>query len=256
MQRRVGPPIIQPFYDVGKLFSKRAILVQSSQIFYVLGFVVFMAVSGMIFFSGGDMLLTVFAFTLAGVFLALGAYVPATPYSDIGAERELLQMMAYEPMLLIAVLGLYAAGGSFRVDQLISLKSPLLFQLPAIFVGFLFVLTIKLRKSPFDLSTSHHAHQELVKGVTTEFSGPSLGLIEIGHWYENIILLGMVFVFFAGWNVVLAVLLTIVTYIVEIVIDNVYARLTWKRTLKAAWAVALILGALNLTAVYYLRACV
>ena len=32
------------------------------------------------------------------------------------------------------------------------------------FVGFLYILTIKLRKSPFDLSYSHHAHQELVKG--------------------------------------------------------------------------------------------
>jgi len=43
----------------------------------------------------------------------------------------------------------------------------------------LYILTIKFRKSPFDLSMSHHAHQEIVRGITTEFSGPALGLIEV-----------------------------------------------------------------------------
>jgi len=70
--------------------------------------------------------------------------------------------------------------------------------LPGIFISILFVLTIKLRKSPFDLSTSHHAHQELVKGLTTEFSGSSLAMIEVAHWYENIMLLGFVYLFFAS----------------------------------------------------------
>ncbi len=252
MQQRVGPPLLQPFYDVLKLLSKRSILVHPLQNFYVLGFVAFMIVTGMIFFSGGDLLLVVFSFTLAGIFLAWGAYVPNSPYSDIGAERELLQMMAYEPMLIIAVLGLYAAGNSFRVEELLSVDNPLLFKLPAIFLGFLFVLTIKLRKSPFDLSTSHHAHQELVKGVTTEYSGPTLAWIEIGHWYENVILLGFIFVFFAGLNVWLAAGLTVLTYVLEVLIDNTYARLTVKRTVKAAWSVAVVLGALNLAAIYYL----
>jgi len=38
--------------------------------------------------------------------------------------------------------------------------------LPGIFLGFLYTLEIKFRKSPFDLSASHHAHQELVRGMT------------------------------------------------------------------------------------------
>ena len=46
---------------------------------------------------------------------------------------------------------------------------------------------------------SHHAHQEIVRGITTEFSGPALALIEITHWYENVLLLGMVYLFF-GFN--------------------------------------------------------
>ena len=69
MQGRVGPPILQPFYDVGKLFEKEKVVVTSSQNFYVLCYLVFIALSGALFFGGGDLLLVIFAFTLAHVFL-------------------------------------------------------------------------------------------------------------------------------------------------------------------------------------------
>ena len=36
MQGRVGPPILQPFYDVGKLFEKERVVVTTAQNFYVL----------------------------------------------------------------------------------------------------------------------------------------------------------------------------------------------------------------------------
>jgi formate hydrogenlyase subunit 4 len=108
--------------------------------------------------------------------------------------------------------------------------------LPGIFVSVLFILTIKFRKSPFDLSTSHHGHQELVKGLTTEFSGPTLAMIEVAHWYENILLLGFVYLFFA-FNPIIAVVATIATYILEVLIDNTFARLTWQFTVASSWIV-------------------
>ncbi len=64
MQGRVGPPILQPFFDVGKLFEKENVVVTVTQNFYVLSYLVFMMVAGALFFSGGDLLLVIFAFTL------------------------------------------------------------------------------------------------------------------------------------------------------------------------------------------------
>jgi formate hydrogenlyase subunit 4 len=174
MQGRKGPPLLQPFYDVGKLLQKSRLVVNPHQGFYIWGFLVFLLVAGALFFSGGDLLLSIFALAVAGVFLALGAFSVNTPYSHIGAERELLQMMAYEPMLIIAVLGLYQSTGSFLVRDIVASGRPILAELPGVFLGFLFILTIKLRKSPFDLSSSHHGHQEIVKGITTDFAGPDL----------------------------------------------------------------------------------
>ena len=253
MQSRKGPPLLQPFYDVLKLFEKRGTVVNGFQNLYMLCFLVFVIITGIIFFTGGDLLLVIFALTVAGVFLAIGAFSTSSPYSTIGAERELLQMMAYEPMIIIAAMGMYLVTGSFQVHDIVAYTDPLLVYLLPIFIGFVFILTIKLRKSPFDLSSSHHGHQEIVKGISTEFSGPALGVFEIAHWYENILLLGLVYLFFASFGPVIAICATIATYILEIFIDNAYARLTWRFTVRTSWVVGVAFGALNLLALSYVK---
>jgi len=252
MQGRVGPPLLQPFYDVGKFFEKENLVVTTTQNFYALSYLVFMAVAGALFFSGGDMLLVIFAFTLSHIFLVLGAYASFSPYSHVGAERELIQIIAYEPMIIITAVGMYMVTRTFYVGSIMQSTTPVILYLPGVFIGYLIVLTIKLRKSPFDLSTSHHAHQEIVKGVTTDFAGPNLGRIEIAHWYEYVFLLGVVYLFFA-WNPLIAVGAIIIAYFLEILIDNTTSRAKWQLTLKSAWLVAGTLGVINLGVLYYLR---
>jgi ech hydrogenase subunit B len=252
MQGRVGPPVLQPFYDVGKLFEKENLVVTVSQNFYVLSYLVFMLVAGSLFFSGGDMLLVIFAFTLSHIFLVLGAYASYSPYSHVGAERELLQIIAYEPMIILTAVGMYMVTKSFFVSTIVTSSIPIILYLPGVFIGYLIVLTIKLRKSPFDLSTSHHAHQEIVKGVTTDFTGPNLGKIEIAHWYEYVFLLGVIWLFFA-WNPLIAIAAIIIAYFLEILIDNTIARVKWQLMLRTAWIIAGTLGLVNLGVLYYLR---
>jgi ech hydrogenase subunit B len=251
MQGRVGPSILQPFYDVGKLFEKEMTVANDTQRFYVISYFVFMIFTGALFFAGGDLLLVIFALTLAQVFLVLGAYSANSPYSHIGAERELIQIMAYEPMVILAAVGMYVVTKSFNVGTIASYANPLVLFLPGIFVGFIYILTIKLRKSPFDISTSHHAHQEIVKGVTTEFSGPTLGLIEVTHWYETVFLLGFVYLFFA-FNPLIAIIAVIFIYLFELLIDNASARVKWQLLIKSSWMIAAIVGVLNLAVLYYL----
>ena len=72
MQGRVGPSILQPFYDVGKLFEKEDAVVNETQRFYVLSYFIFAIFTGALFFSGGDLLFVVFALTLAEIFWSSG----------------------------------------------------------------------------------------------------------------------------------------------------------------------------------------
>ena len=249
MQGRVGPPVLQPFYDVLKLTEKEPITVNRVQDFYVMCFFIFVLVTGGLFFAGENLLLVMFTLTLASVFLIVAAFSSNSPYSEVGAERELLQMLAYEPMVLITCVGFYMFTGSFQVGQImLSTKMPFPY-LIGLFIGFIYILTIKFRKSPFDLSMSHHAHQELVAGLKTEFSGKTLALLEAAHWYENVFLLGMVFLFFVNgqwWGYVIGGVAVLLTYFLEIVIDNSFARMKWQVALNSAWLVALVLGTVNL----------
>lgn len=249
MQGRVGPPLLQPFYDVMKLTEKENITVNKIQDFYVLCFFVFVVITGAFFFAGESLLMIIFTLTLASVFLILAAFSSNSPYAQVGAERELLLMMAYEPMVLLTAIGFYLQSGSFRVDDILGSESMPLLPLIGIFAGYVYILTIKFRKSPFDLSTSHHGHQELVKGLTTEFSGKTLAIMEVAHWYENVFLLGIVFLFFMNGSalmVIVGLVICAVTYFFEVFIDNTFARVKWQLALNYAWAAAFVLGGINL----------
>ena len=191
--------------------------------------------------------------TLSSVLLLVAAFSSNSPYAHIGAERELYLMMSYEPMLLFTVIVLYIFAGGFGVMDVVEGGRMPFPYLIGIFIGFTFILTIKFRKSPFDLGTSHHAHQELVKGFNVEFSGRTLAMVEILHWYENILLLGFVALFFLNgtlWGYVLGVIICISVYISEVLIDNSFARMKWQVALKSAWAVALILGIGNIAVIF------
>ncbi len=244
-QGRYGPPVLQPFYDVFKLFQKERIIVNKFQDFNIVLFLIFTVFSGALFFAGADLLLTIFSLALAGTFFVLGGFCVGSPYSHLGAEREIIQQVAYEPMIILVAIGMYQVTGSFKVAVIAQYQEPLILYLPGVFAGFLYILTIKFRKSPFDLSMSHHAHQEIVRGLTTEFSGPTLAMIEIAHWYENVLLLGMVYLFL-GFNPWLAVLVTLATYFFEIFIDMNYARFKWQLTFGSTWLFTAVAGVSNI----------
>jgi len=250
MQSRFGPPVLQPFFDVFKLLGKQNLTVNRFHSYYLFFFLVFMMVSGAMFFAGDDLLMVIFALIVADIFLVLSAYSTNSPFSSIGAERELLQMLSSEPMMLLTAVGFYMVAGSFNVAVIASSGRHLILYLPGVFIGLAFVLTIKFQKSPFDLSTSHHAHQELVKGISTEFAGPSLALIEIEHWYETILLLGMIGLFLA-FNPALAVAGALFVYFLEVLIDNANSRAKWEFMLKSAWLVTVIFGIGNLLVLYF-----
>ncbi len=255
LQGRVGPPLLQPYYDVRKLLEKEHASVNTSEGVYVTLSFVFTLLAGGVFFGGGSVLLSIFIVTLSSLFFISAAYSVRSPFSEAGANREVLQVMAYEPMLIFLAVGFYMALGSFNVSDLFTATSPIITQTWLIFVGFLFVLTIKLRKSPFDLSSAQHAHQELVQGITTEMSGKTLAKVEVMHWCENVLFLGWVAMFFIWGNPIswaIAVVLAFLIYLLEIFIDNNFARVKWQFLLKSAWIVALVAGGVNMFVLAYM----
>ncbi len=249
MQGRQGPPLLQPFYDVVKLLKKETVAINHVQIIYLLIFLVFVIFTGCLFFGGFDLLLVFFSLTTSNLFLILAASSSHSPYASMGANREMVQMLSYEPMVLLTAVGFYLATGTFKVREIVMQDNlPNIIKLPGLFVGFAFILTIKLRKHPFDLATSHHAHQEMVKGITTEFSGEMFAIVEISHWYENVFLMGVIALFFINANplsILYALIGVTITYFVLILVDNTCARLKWKLMFKNTWITTAVIGVIN-----------
>ena len=113
------------------------------------------------------------------------------------------------------------------------------------FLALIPVLIIDMKKSPFDVSGSGHAHQELVRGVYTEFSGYSMALVELGHWGKAVLMLSFLALFWAN-NLVLGSALAFVFFFATIVIDNSYPRLTWQKMIRTFWIAGFALILLNL----------
>ena len=245
MQSRIGPPLLQPFYDVIKLFFKEPLVVNVWQVFCAYVYVAASSIAVVLFFLQSDLLLILFVQAVGAVMLVVGALSSTSPYSQIGAQRELLQMLSYEPLLVLVVVGIYIEAGSFKLTQVYSGSDPLLPKLPFLFIVLGYALTIKLRKSPFDLSTCHHGHQEIVKGLLTDYSGPFLALTEIGHWFEVVLLLGLCTLFWSTSWVGMGILLT-ATYFLEVLVDNITARMNWRWMLSYVWGVGLTLSVVNL----------
>ena len=249
MQRRVGPPIRQPIYDIIKLFKKQVIGVDKAQGFLLVTNLILTALTGCLFFLGVDLLMVFFIFSTSSVFLYLAVCVTGSPTSNMSAQRELIQEMAVEPATLFTALGFYLVTGSFSTVSVITRNVSAIAATPGFFVAFCFVLTVRMRKSPFDTALSEHAHQELVRGITTEMGARNLAIFQITEWYETVMMLGVAALFFINshsWSVVLAIVVILVLYFLLILLDNCCARLKWKDMLMDLWIVTLLFDGINL----------
>jgi formate hydrogenlyase subunit 4 len=238
LQGRVGPPLLQPFFDLAKLWTKEPLVAAPSQVGYALTALGFNALAMGLFAAGRDPLFCLFLLAGGDLALVLAGLSVRSPYSRLGSYREILATVAVEPLLILAALTLGLERGA-GASQL-----PVLVRYPLVFAGLVGTLPVKLRKSPFDLSSAHHVHQELVQGLLTEFSGPVLGLVELGHWLAVAFLMLMLRGFLpsasAGWALALA------AYFAVTLLDNLTARLSWPVLLRFAWGGGAVASLANL----------
>lgn len=263
LQGRVGPPVLQPFYDVIKLINKENASINTSERVYMMLALIFVVLAGGLFFSGNSLILCIFIVTLSSLMIIVAAYSSASPFAEAGGAREILQVLSYEPMVIMFAVLIFMACGKVGIEQfslmnvldLFRLENPsIVYCIPA-FIGLVYVLTIKLRKSPFDISSAAHAHQEIVSGITTEMSGRTLAIFEIIHWLETVLFLGWVATFFICSNpmfIPITIIAVVVIWFFEILIDNNFARMKWQFMLKSAWAVTFICCFINIVLINFI----
>ena len=241
MQNRQGQPLLQPFFDMYKLIDKRAFLINPYH--SILGMMHFITLWVVVAFVilGENLLYIIFLHLISSIFLILAGFSVKSIFSHIGANRELLTIIAYEPILIMLATGFFLINGTFDIS-LIRENPSSIFSLFPLFLAFLLIMPIKLKKSPFDAA---EAHQEIVGGVEVEFSGIFFEFLYMAKWLEYVFIYSLL-ILFAGDSIFMAIALCIVIFFLINLIDNSTARIKINHLLKIVLGIGLVLGILNL----------
>ncbi len=246
MQNRQGPPLLQPFYDMYKLLNKQAFIVNPYHtILGIMHFVTLWVVVAFIIL-GQNFLYVIFLHLLSTIFIILAGFSVKSIYSHIGSNRELLAAIAYEPILIMLAVGFFLINETFSISA-IRENSPSIIALFLLFLAYLMVIPIKLKKSPFDAS---EAHQEIVGGVEIEFSGLFFEFIYMAKWLEYVFVYALLMLFM-GSNTVLGLALALFIFFVINLVDNSTARIKMTHLIKIVLSVGLTLGVVNLIGLSY-----
>jgi len=242
MQRRIGPPLLQPFYDVLKLADKRRMIIHSTHAFLGIVHCLSLWFALAVLVLGGDLILVIFLHLLSTGLLILAGYSTRSIFSHLGANRTSIAILTYEPVLILIAVSVFMQTGSFEVASIFSHNELLIIKLPLAFVALLLILPIKLKKSPFDVA---EAHQEVVGGVELEFSGIFYEAVYTAKWLDQGFCYTLVYLFGAA-DPIAGLSLVLFAFLFVNALDNSSARVSYRQMLRFSLAVALPVAFINL----------
>jgi NADH-quinone oxidoreductase subunit H len=121
-------------------------------------------------------------------------------YSLLGGMRAAAQMISYEIVLVMSVLGIILLSGSLNLNTIVMEQSDGWWNIvlqPVAFVVFLIAATAELNRVPFDLV---EAESELIAGFHTEYSGFRWAFFMLSEYVYLFAMSALVTVlFFGGW---------------------------------------------------------
>jgi NADH-quinone oxidoreductase subunit H len=245
---RVGPPVLQPAWDVLKLMGKETLVPAEAQrgLFMaapLIGMAGVLLLSIILLHSAfmpekafiGDVIVVLYLTLLPSLALILGSSASASPHATIGTSREMKLVMGYElPLILALIVAIIKSGGAISLAG-IAAGNPIASVSGVIaFLVALFCVQAKLGFVPFDMA---EAETELAGGVMVEYSGALLAVWKLMQAMMLVALpLFLVTVFLGGfikwwWGIVWYV----VVVVLVILIKNTNPRVRIDQAMKFFW---------------------
>jgi formate hydrogenlyase subunit 4 len=180
-QNRIGPPVLQPFYDIMKLFGKKPLDSQNDPfykhaplLYFISVYALFLFIPFSIVAFDYDFVLLLYLTILASSFYVLAGLSSDNPFSIIGSMREMILMVVYEITLVIAVFNFMLRT---NVISFASFDSNLMIlSLPISAACLALVSLLEVHVTPFDTT---EAPTEIMGGSRTEYSGRNLALMNM-----------------------------------------------------------------------------
>ncbi len=256
---RKGPPIIQPYLDLVKLLGKEDLRVSRDWVLAV-GPAIYLAsllvaaglaplIPGLYTDVGGDALVFIYFISLSALTMAAIGFAGRSPYSTVGAAREVLLMMAAEPVVAVCLLTAALSAGTLTFGGIIEAQMAVpSLALVVAGVAFLMALQVQVGKLPFDMV---EAESEIMDGPLTEISGPQLALCKWGLFVKQFLYTGLFIQLFVPWIVyavpwpwawpLLSIVYVFVLNLVAVGVQNaVHPRLRIDQAMRYAGAVLVV----------------
>lgn len=277
MQKRVGPPLRQPFYDFFKLMGKETIIPHAANkaaylaapvmsVASLMLMMLFIPIFGFSAFSGrADLIVLLYLITIPGVALIIGGSASGSPYAGIGISREMVTMMAYElPFIIVLLAVARKVGGSelcFSMQGIADWQAAngcALFHwalIPAA-IAMLLVIPAEVGTQPFDVA---EAETEICEGPLIEYSGAPLGLFKLATAIKMFVMTALFTALFLGGirtgfvaldAVILVAICAVLTVLCMTLIHAVTARLKIEHLFKFYWTIVTGLALISLILVW------
>lgn len=212
VQSRKGPPLLQPYYDLLKLLGKEDIesgdspVMQRFAVYLSLATVLTTACLIPLGFSApmnteGDALLLIYLLTLSGISTLLAGLAAGSTYSLVGISRQMMTMIALEPIFAITIVIGALHTHSFRLDTVLngSVYANEAFPWSGMIMLGVSLLAFQafVERMPFDIS---EAETEIMEGPLMEYSGPKLALLKYASMVKLVIYSALFVDIFASWG--------------------------------------------------------
>ena len=254
VQMRVGPPLLQPFYDIRKLLIKETCVPEGGAIgLFLLAPLLGLAgvtLASMILWRTlldveatfvGDLIVLIYLLVMPALSVMLGSFASRNPLASLGGSREVKLMIAYELPLVLAILVPVIQANSIRLGDLLLADAPVL-SVSGVLALLVCIacMQAKLTIVPFDMP---EAETELSGGALIEYSGPPLAMFKLTRammLFTMPVLLVVLFfgglVSGPGWLPALTgLLLWFVLVAITIVIRNTTPRVRIDQAVRFFW---------------------
>jgi NADH-quinone oxidoreductase subunit H len=187
--------------------------------------------------------------------VVLGGWASGSKYALLGALRGGAQVVSYELVLGLALVGVVLVSGTLSIGEIVAKQAasvPYVILQPLGFLLYFTAAIAETNRAPFDLP---EAEQELVAGYHTEYSGFRFGMYYIAE-YVNVLTVSAIAatLFFGGWtgpfNVLngpwwLLIKMTIFAFLF-VWLRATLPRLRYDQLMRLSWGLLLPLGLLNI----------
>ena len=207
LQSRRGPSVLQPYYDLQKLFHKSSVV--SSDASWVTVVTPYVCMTAMIaaallvpifitasFGPLGDLIVVVYLFATARFFMALAALDAGSTFGGMGSSREMMISSIIEPAILLSIFSAALIAGTTNlagISQALVVGGYDLVR-PTLFLAFaaFFIATLaENARIPFDNPSTHLELTMIHEAMLLEYSGKQLALMEMASMTKLVLFIAI-----------------------------------------------------------------